>query len=295
LTSHGGANKVFLVTIAASMGLVLLLVLVCSSLQETSQSSFVVGIAYRFDASVSPFCAGTLVAERWVVTSASCVSSDRNVIKKGKLVIGFGANGRQDVSRVEKIIKHKDYSQDKGGSTVHGNIALLKLASKPDKTQYRSACLPELKKGKKNKNKNKKNRKKKRKKKKKKKKTMGGNKRQTIQELKLLGWRLNPFLPGALSEKLQERTVELGKCRGKINKRLCITAPSCDTDYGGPLIQGEDKLRGVSITDLEMCKKYHRQNVFTDVRRYTKWIAKKIANNGGGKLCLKLSGRNGMI
>ena len=30
--------------------------------------------------------------------------------------------------------------------------------------------------------------------------------------------------------------------------------------------QGEDKLRGVSITDLEMCKKYHRQNVFTDVR-----------------------------
>merc|ERR1712130_900930 len=123
--------------------------------------------------------------------------------------------------------KHKDYSQDKGGSTVHGNIALLKLASKPDKTQYRSACLPELKKGKKNKNK----------KKKKKKKTMGGNKRQTIQELKLLGWRLNPFLPGALSEKLQERTVELGKCRGKINKRLCITAPSCDTDYGGPLIQ----------------------------------------------------------
>jgi len=96
------------------MGPVLLLVLVYS-MQETSQSSFVVGIAYRFDPSVSPFCAGTLVANRWVVTSASCVSSDRNVIKKGKLVVGFGANGRQDVSRVEKVIKHKDYSQDKGG------------------------------------------------------------------------------------------------------------------------------------------------------------------------------------
>jgi len=76
------------------MGLLLLLVLV-HSLQESSQSSFVVGIAFRFDASVSPFCAGTLVAERWVVTSASCVSSDRNVIKKGKLVVGFGPNGGQ--------------------------------------------------------------------------------------------------------------------------------------------------------------------------------------------------------
>ena len=30
------------------------------------------------------------------------------------------------------------------GSTVHGNIALLKLVSKPDNTEYRSACLPKL-------------------------------------------------------------------------------------------------------------------------------------------------------
>ena len=30
------------------------------------------------------------------------------------------------------------------GSTVHGNIALLKLVSKPDNTRYRSACLPKL-------------------------------------------------------------------------------------------------------------------------------------------------------
>jgi len=68
----------------SKMGLLLLLVLV-HSLQESSQSSFVVGIAFRFDASVSPFCAGTLVAERWVVTSASCVSSDRHVFHFSKL------------------------------------------------------------------------------------------------------------------------------------------------------------------------------------------------------------------
>ena len=28
---------------------------------------------------------------------------------------------------------------------------------------------------------------------------------------------------------------------------------------------------------------------------YTKWIAKKIANNGGEKPCFKLSGRNGLV
>jgi len=53
----------------------------------------------------------------------------------------------KDISRVSKVIKHKDYSQDKGGSTVHGNIALLKLVNKPDNTRYRSACIPTKKKG----------------------------------------------------------------------------------------------------------------------------------------------------
>ena len=30
-----------------------------------TQGSFVVGISFRFDASASPFCAGTLIAKRW--------------------------------------------------------------------------------------------------------------------------------------------------------------------------------------------------------------------------------------
>jgi len=194
------------------------------------------------------------------------------------------------------------------GSTVHGNIALLKLVSKPDNTRYRSACLPKLKKGKKRIEKagdrilhsNAPNDKSLRRnsfvtfkyeKKKKKKTKKSAKKRQSGQDLRLLGWRLNPLLPGALSTWLQWTMVEVAKCRGKINKRLCISAASCEGDYGAPLIQGEETLRGVSITDMQVCKKYHQQTVFTDVRRYTKWIAKKIANNGGEKLCFKLSGR----
>jgi len=246
------------------MSLVLILVLVCR-LQESSQSSFVVGIAYRFDASLSPFCAGTLVADRWVVTSASCVSSDRKVIKKGKLVVGFGANGQQDISRVSKVIKHKDYSQDKGGSTLHGNIALLKLANKVNNSRYKSACIPAKETYKYQKKTSK--------------------QRKSSKDLKLLGWRLNVVLPGALSDKLQQRSVKLGKCKGKISKRLCISTASCEGDYGGPLIQGKQTLLGVSITDMQVCKKYHGQSVFTDISRYSKWIAKKIANNGGEKLC----------
>ena len=40
-----------------------------------------------------------------------------------------------------------------------------------------------------------------------KKKTKGRKKRQSSKDLRLLGWRLNPVLPGALSTRLQERTV----------------------------------------------------------------------------------------
>ena len=44
-------------------------------------------------------------------------------------------------------------------------------------------------------------------KKKTKKKTKGRKKRQSSKDLRLLGWRLNPVLPGALSTRVQERTV----------------------------------------------------------------------------------------
>merc|ERR1712008_336349 len=104
------------------------------------------------------------------------------------------------------------------------------------------------------------------------KKKKNAKKRKSTKDLRLLGWRLDPFLPGALSDNLQERAVRVGKCKGKINKRLCVTAASCEGDYGGPLIEGKETLIGVSITDMQVCKKYHGQAVFTDVRRYSKWI-----------------------
>ena len=49
--------------------------------------------------------------------------------------------------------------------------------------------------------------KRKKRKRKKEKRRMGSNKRMSSKDLRLLGWRLNPFLPGALADKLQERAV----------------------------------------------------------------------------------------
>ena len=105
-----------------------------------------------------------------------------------------------------------------------------------------------------------------------------------------------------------------------INAKLGVrTHIECNYLYNSASLfspQGKETLIGVSITDMQVCKRYHGQTVFTDVRSngttisvvhimkrlvilwssyprfsrgqfagYSKWIAKKIGNNGGEKLC----------
>jgi len=187
------------------------LLLFASFLPQSDQSSFVVGISFRFDASASPFCAGTLIAKRWVVTSASCVFSDRfsytlcltvmglvvnrKVMKEGKLAVGFGEDGKQDLARVAKVIAHKRYVVDikKRDFSRKRNIALLELESDVDGTKYKSACI------------------------------LGKARKRSYkatfwdlltaknlefkapQKYSLFGWQLDPLLPGALSDKIQEK------------------------------------------------------------------------------------------
>ena len=49
-----------------------------------------VGLAYNFDPTNSPFCAGTLISSEWVLTTASCSYSDRlrTSADKVKVVLG---------------------------------------------------------------------------------------------------------------------------------------------------------------------------------------------------------------
>ena len=101
----------------------------------------------------------------------------------------------------------------------NGNIALLKLVSKPDNTRYRSACLQATFKYQK------------KKKKKKKKTKKSAKKRQSSQDLRLLGWRLNPALPGALSTTLQERTVTAKTMFNMIQKT--VQGGDCQMQRGG--------------------------------------------------------------
>jgi len=257
------------------MNFALLLMLV-GFLPQTDQSSFVVGISFRFDASASPFCAGTLIARRWVVTSASCVFSDRKVMKDDKLAVGFGEDGKQDLARVAKVIAHKRYVVDikKRDFSRKRNIALLELESDVDGTKYKSACI--LGKARKRRHKA----------------TFWDlltgkdSEFKAPEKYSLFGWQLDPLLPGALSDKIQEKQVKLDFCKGHGSRRLCINSDSCEGDYGGPLIEGESTLIGVSRTDVSQtrcCRKWMNkygcnQMVYTNLRliRYRKWIARRI-------------------
>jgi len=257
------------------MNFALLLILV-GFLPQTDESSFVVGISFRFDASASPFCAGSLIARRWVVTSASCVISDRKVMKEDKLAVGFGEDGKQDLARVAKVIAHKRYVVDikKRDYSRKRNIALLELESDVDGSKYKSACI--LGKARKRRHKA----------------TFWDLLTGKDLEFKapekysLFGWQLDPLLPGALSDKIQEKQVKLDFCKGHGSRRLCINSDSCEGDYGGPLIEGESTLIGVSRTDVSQtrcCKKWMNkygcnQMVYTNLRliRYRKWIARRI-------------------
>ena len=72
------------------------------------------------------------------------------------------------------------------------------------------------------------------KKKKKKKKTKtkkSAKKRQSSQDLRLLGWRLNPALPGALSTTLQERMVTAKTMFNMIQKT--VQGGDCQMQRGG--------------------------------------------------------------
>merc|ERR1712130_1091122 len=93
--------------------------------------NFLGGLSYSWDSSNSPFCAGTLVSSRWVITSASCSYADSSVVSPDTVNVLMGLT---PVS-VDKVIVHSGYSQ----SGDENNIALWRLAQASKESPL---CLP---------------------------------------------------------------------------------------------------------------------------------------------------------
>jgi len=208
---------------------------------------YLASLAYSFDSSLSPFCAGALVSSRWVVTSASCSYSYNDPVDPSKVVIGLGESAKLTALEVNKIVVHTGYSQTDG----EDNIALWKLKNAVDITENNSTlCLP-------------------------------AKDSQQTGTATIVGWRITE-LPGSLSETLEEREVDLEDCGQE--GILCSSAATtqCGGDYGGPLLQGTT-LVGAAVSDSGCAK--DGKGVFTQISKYTDWIQDTIANNGEDQAC----------
>merc|ERR1711970_667840 len=221
--------------------------------------SYLAGISYSFDTSNSPFCAGSLISSQWILTTASCSYSDRTKtpVDKVNVVLGEEMLGSPDQEKykvvgVTKIIVHPSYS-----NSEENNIALWQLSEPVSSSVYNTLCLP----------------------------TQGAEQSGAVV---LVGWRISPVV-GSLSETLtQVDTTVVSDTQCGVSDTLLCTAPDttgCQGDLGGPLVQGGDVLVGAVAFD-KGCNR-GGYGIFTQISKFSSWVATQIANNGGGEVCLR--------
>ena len=110
---------------------------VAALMDRTSLESFF----DRDDKFLAQFCAGTLIAPNWILTSAHCVvrfdpslSEPTNIpVNPREIIVALNLTdldaNEGDLSDVERIVVHEDFDGRLDSPTVSGDIALIKTAT----------------------------------------------------------------------------------------------------------------------------------------------------------------------
>ncbi|XP_021962868.1 trypsin-1 [Folsomia candida] len=222
--------------------------------------------------SITAFCGGTLINDRYVVTASHCVDG----MNAGGIVVSLHEEDQFSTSEtsagsqkltVEKITKHPNYNR----RNIDNDIALLKLATPvPLGNVFVPACLP-----------------------------AGNNFTFEGENATAAGWGTTSE-GGAVSGVLRKVTVPVmsnSDCNTKTNYQGKITdnmlcagnleeggKDSCQGDSGGPLTienGGRRTLIGV-VSWGYGCAKPKSPGVYTRVGRFPEWV---LQNTQGAEWC----------
>merc|ERR1711973_248558 len=218
--------------------------------------SFVTGLSWSFNQENSPFCAGALIAQSWIITTASCSYADNQKVSSDEVnvILGEETLGQESdyflVSGVSKIITHPNFSS----SSKADNLALWKLKNPVSTETYTRICLPT-------------------------------EDSISTGEAKLVGWRISEVI-GSLNESLQETVTSVlssSECGGGTDLLCTAENTRCQGDVGAPLVQG---LKLLGVMSGHGCCSQLQNGQFSNIAKYTSWIQDKVTSNGGESVCI---------
>ncbi|XP_052433965.1 trypsin [Carassius gibelio] len=200
-----------------------------------------------------PWCGGSLINERWVVSAAHCKMPASNLtVHLGKHNVSVEESTEQRIG-VEKVIPHPDFNEH----TLNSDFMLIKLKEpavcnefvKPIPLATRCSCAGE--------------------------------------QCLVSGWGLTEDGNPSVLQCLELPVLSKEQCVGAYDRRITENMfcagfmkggkDSCQGDSGGPLVcNGE--LRGVVSWGIG-CAQEGYPGVYVEVCRYTAWTKNIIDNN----------------